>query len=127
MSYTIFISPNAIRDLQAAVDYYNEKSENLGFRFADLVDDYFNLFRHTAYDEMIKNFTLVRFIISAVMNRHDRRENNTQKMLSVFAWAKVHSHSHSPLAHCRSSGCIRSAFANVSSRWYLCVTIDGTT
>ena len=54
----------------------------------DLVDDYFNLFRHTAYDEMIKNFTLVRFIISAVVNRHDRRENNTQKMLSVFAWAK---------------------------------------
>ena len=42
MSYTIFISPTAIRDLQAAVDYYNEKSENLGFRFADLVDNYFN-------------------------------------------------------------------------------------
>lgn len=40
MSYAILISPTALLDLQAAVEYYNEKSENLGYRFADLVDDY---------------------------------------------------------------------------------------
>jgi toxin ParE1/3/4 len=42
MSYTIFISPTAAKDLQAAIDYYNGKAENLGYRFADLVDDYFD-------------------------------------------------------------------------------------
>ncbi|MEI9945038.1 MAG: type II toxin-antitoxin system RelE/ParE family toxin [Chitinophagaceae bacterium] len=36
------MTPTAIRDLQAAVDYYNEKAENLGYRFADLVDHYYN-------------------------------------------------------------------------------------
>jgi len=39
--YTILITSNAVRDLEAAVDYYNEKAENLGYRFADLIDDYF--------------------------------------------------------------------------------------
>lgn len=42
MAYTVFISPTAERDLEAAVDYYNEKAEDLGYRFADLVDDYFD-------------------------------------------------------------------------------------
>lgn len=40
MAYTIYVSPTALKDLQAAVEYYNEKSENLGYRFADLADDY---------------------------------------------------------------------------------------
>ncbi|MEO6452758.1 MAG: type II toxin-antitoxin system RelE/ParE family toxin [Ginsengibacter sp.] len=41
MSYTIFVSPTAVEDLQDAIDYYNEKAESLGYRFADLVDEYF--------------------------------------------------------------------------------------
>ncbi|MBS1620708.1 MAG: type II toxin-antitoxin system RelE/ParE family toxin [Bacteroidetes bacterium] len=43
MAYSILISPTAVRDLQAAIEYYNEKSENLGFRFADLVEKYFEM------------------------------------------------------------------------------------
>jgi plasmid stabilization system protein ParE len=42
MSYAILISPSAIRDLQTAIDYYNEKAENLGDRFADIVASHFN-------------------------------------------------------------------------------------
>lgn len=42
MIYTVFISPAAQKDIQAAINYYNEKAENLGYRFADLVDDYFS-------------------------------------------------------------------------------------
>lgn len=42
MQYAVFISPTAERDMQAAIDYYNEKAENLDYRFADLVDDYFS-------------------------------------------------------------------------------------
>jgi mRNA-degrading endonuclease RelE of RelBE toxin-antitoxin system len=42
MPYTILISPVAAKDLQAVIDYYNEKAENLGYRFFDQVDDYFN-------------------------------------------------------------------------------------
>lgn len=41
MAFVLTITPTAIRDITAAVDYYNEKAENLGYRFADLVDDYF--------------------------------------------------------------------------------------
>ena len=41
MPYTVFITPAAVRDLEAVVDYYNGKAENLGKRFADLVNDYF--------------------------------------------------------------------------------------
>ena len=40
MAYTIYVSPTALKDLHAAVVYYNKKSENLGYRFADLVDYY---------------------------------------------------------------------------------------
>jgi hypothetical protein len=32
--YTILITPTATRDIQSAVDYYNDKSADLGFRFA---------------------------------------------------------------------------------------------
>ena len=41
MPYSILISPNAVRDLEAAIGYYNERSENLGYRFAALVAKYF--------------------------------------------------------------------------------------
>jgi len=40
MAYIIYVSPTALKDLHVAVEYYNEKSENLGYRFANLVDDY---------------------------------------------------------------------------------------
>ena len=42
MSYIILISSTAEKDLQAAIDYYNEKAENLGYRFGDMIEDYFN-------------------------------------------------------------------------------------
>jgi toxin ParE1/3/4 len=41
MAYIVYVSPTALKDLQAALEYYNEKSENLGYRFVELVDDYF--------------------------------------------------------------------------------------
>jgi hypothetical protein len=34
MRYIVFITSTAIRDLEAAVDYYDGKAENLGSRFA---------------------------------------------------------------------------------------------
>ena len=41
MFYTIFITPSAEKDLRAAVYYYNQNSEGLGFRFAKLAEEYF--------------------------------------------------------------------------------------
>lgn len=41
MAYTVTITPTTERDIEAAVEYYNEKAENLGYRFGDLVDTYF--------------------------------------------------------------------------------------
>ncbi len=42
MLYTIYVTPTAIRDLEAAIDYYNKQAEGLGYRFSDLVQEYFN-------------------------------------------------------------------------------------
>ncbi len=42
MPYLIYVTPTAIRDLEAAIDYYNEQAEGLGARFSDLVQEYFN-------------------------------------------------------------------------------------
>ena len=39
MPHTISLTPAAVEDIQAAMDYYNSRSENLGFRFADEVDN----------------------------------------------------------------------------------------
>lgn len=38
LPYTINLTPSAIDDIQSAVDYYNSRSANLGFRFYDEVD-----------------------------------------------------------------------------------------
>ena len=38
MPHTISLTPAAVEDIQAAMDYYNSRSENLGFRFTDEVD-----------------------------------------------------------------------------------------
>ena len=39
MPHTISLTPAAVEDIQAAMDYYNSRSENLGFRFTDEVDN----------------------------------------------------------------------------------------
>jgi plasmid stabilization system protein ParE len=38
MEFTIKLTLAAIDDIQSAVDYYNEKSPDLGFKFADELD-----------------------------------------------------------------------------------------
>jgi plasmid stabilization system protein ParE len=38
--YTIYITPTADADLLAAIEYYNLQAEDLGYRFAELVEDY---------------------------------------------------------------------------------------
>jgi toxin ParE1/3/4 len=42
MPHTIFVTPAAINDMTVAIEYYNSLSVDLGYRFADLVSDYFN-------------------------------------------------------------------------------------
>lgn len=39
MPYTINLTPTAVEDIQTAMDYYNSRSPNLGFRFTDEVDN----------------------------------------------------------------------------------------
>ncbi|MFT3935608.1 MAG: type II toxin-antitoxin system RelE/ParE family toxin [Chitinophagaceae bacterium] len=38
--YTIYLTPTADKDLLIAIDYYNQQAEDLGYRFADLVEKY---------------------------------------------------------------------------------------
>ena len=42
MPYTIFVTPTATEDIAAAIEYYNALSPDLGYRFADLVSNYFD-------------------------------------------------------------------------------------
>ncbi|MBS1664679.1 MAG: type II toxin-antitoxin system RelE/ParE family toxin [Bacteroidetes bacterium] len=42
MSYSILITPTATDDIAAAIDYYNTLSLDLGYRFVDVVSDYFS-------------------------------------------------------------------------------------
>lgn len=42
MPYTIFITPTAMEDISAAIDHYNAIATDLGYRFSELVADYFN-------------------------------------------------------------------------------------
>lgn len=39
MIYRINITPSALNDIQDGLEYYNSKAANLGFRFADEVDN----------------------------------------------------------------------------------------
>ncbi|MBN9386375.1 MAG: type II toxin-antitoxin system RelE/ParE family toxin [Chitinophagaceae bacterium] len=42
MPYTILVTPTATDDIAAAIEYYNALAADLGYRFADLVADYFD-------------------------------------------------------------------------------------
>ena len=42
MPYTILVTPTATDDIAAAIEYYNALATGLGYRFADLVADYFD-------------------------------------------------------------------------------------
>jgi toxin ParE1/3/4 len=39
MAYTVYITPSAINDIEEALEYYNDKVTNMGFRFTDDVDN----------------------------------------------------------------------------------------
>ncbi len=42
MPYTILVTPTATEDIAVAVEYYNAVAADLGYRFADLVAEYFD-------------------------------------------------------------------------------------
>lgn len=42
MPYTIFVTPTATEDIAVAIEYYNLVATDLGYRFADLVAEYFD-------------------------------------------------------------------------------------
>jgi hypothetical protein len=41
MPFSVVLSPDAINDIDIAVEYYNRLSEGLGFEFTDTIDTYF--------------------------------------------------------------------------------------
>ncbi|HEX6427771.1 MAG TPA: type II toxin-antitoxin system RelE/ParE family toxin [Niastella sp.] len=40
MPFSVVLSPDAINDIDIAVEYYNRLSEGLGFEFTDTIDAY---------------------------------------------------------------------------------------
>lgn len=42
MPYTILLTPTATEDIAGAIEYYNALSTDLGYRFADMVAEYFD-------------------------------------------------------------------------------------
>jgi toxin ParE1/3/4 len=57
MPYTILVTPTATEDIAVAVEYYNAVAVDLGYRFADLVAEYFDRIAelHTASAVRYKN------------------------------------------------------------------------
>jgi plasmid stabilization system protein ParE len=41
MSFSVFLSPKSIADIDYAFDYYNQQSPGLGFEFANTIDAFF--------------------------------------------------------------------------------------
>jgi len=41
MHYTICITPTAAADIDMAIEYYNSLATDLGYRFADFINEYF--------------------------------------------------------------------------------------
>ncbi len=42
MNYTVYVTPNALLDISEAIVYYNLKAKDLGFKFADDVENHIN-------------------------------------------------------------------------------------
>lgn len=42
MPYTILVTPTAVEDISIGIEYYNAIAADLGHRFADHVDQYFD-------------------------------------------------------------------------------------
>jgi hypothetical protein len=47
MPYTISITPTAADDISAAIEYYNALATDLGYRFADVIGEYFERIART--------------------------------------------------------------------------------
>jgi hypothetical protein len=43
MAYIILVTPTATEDIAAAIEHYNVIATDLGYRFADLLAEYFSL------------------------------------------------------------------------------------
>jgi hypothetical protein len=43
MIYEIFITPSALSDISEGVDYYNTKAKDLGYKFADDIENNFRI------------------------------------------------------------------------------------
>jgi hypothetical protein len=52
--YTICISPTAIDDISVAIEYYNSLATDLGYRFADIIDNYFERIAHSPTSSTVR-------------------------------------------------------------------------
>ena len=52
--YTICISPTAIEDIGVAIEYYNSLATDLGYRFADIIDNYFERIAHSPTSSAVR-------------------------------------------------------------------------
>jgi len=59
--YTIYITPNADADLLAAIEYYNLQAEDLGYRFAELIEYYFE---QIVLTPLLQRSDILMFVVS---------------------------------------------------------------
>ncbi len=50
MNYIVSITPNALLDSPEAIEYYNLEAKDLGFKFADDVEDNINEIKNIIHD-----------------------------------------------------------------------------
>lgn len=52
--YIICITPTALDDIDVAIEYYNSLATELGYRFADVINDYFERIAHSPTSSAVR-------------------------------------------------------------------------
>ncbi|MBO9204870.1 MULTISPECIES: type II toxin-antitoxin system RelE/ParE family toxin [Niastella] len=52
--YTIYITPTALHDIDVAIEYYNSLATDLGYRFANVISEYFERIAHSPTSSAVR-------------------------------------------------------------------------
>lgn len=85
MSFSLFLSPEAINDIDKAVEYYNKVSYGLGFDFVDIIDLYFTSIKQLPHSSSIHyDKVRVKPVDKFPFNIHYLIEDDSVIILRVF-------------------------------------------
>ena len=85
--YKVIFSPNALKDIEEAVIYYNGQQKNLGKKFAREVQSTLKSIKDNPFYSSIRYDDIRCAVVSVfpfLIHYHVERDINTVKILSVY-------------------------------------------